>query len=358
MKDYYKILNVSKDANKEDIKKSYRKLDLKFHPDRNPEDEKAASQFKDIAEAYDVLSDKNKKSQYDGAQSGNPFGGMNNFNFQFNQQGFDPFDLFERASGGFGRNPQQEERADVALQVVVDVESAFTGGERSVTIDRRRCCSVCNGTGAEGEVEIEVCPNCNGSGVKITRQAHFQINQTCLSCRGAGKKIKNKCKECQGRTFTLEKEEYNLKIPSGANEGMIIRAKGKGHQKKNKSFGDAFFHIRFRNHTLFKISGENVYSRVPIPIHYIFTGGEFKVKTLHGDHLCHIPPSVDQNYIIEIKGKGFPIGVGLKEHGIHFIEIVYEFPAKELPEEILKKIKEIPVNDKTFPNFNKTQEDL
>ena len=360
MKNYYKILEVSKDANQKDIKKAFRKLALKFHPDKNPNNEEAANKFKDVAEAYETLSNEEKKAYYDRG-GGRPFDGFGNFreqSFSFTSN-FDPHDLFERvSSGSFGRKSQPQENFNIISQVIIDVEKAFEGGSEKVKINRRRCCEECDGTGAEGEVETESCPLCNGQGFRIMNQAPFYIKTPCDACRGEGKKIKNKCKKCQGIGFLLETEDYNLKIPRGSREGVAVKVREKGHQRKDKTFGEALFQIKFNNHPLFQVAGENVYSQIPIPIHYVFTGGKIKVRTLHSVHSCDIPPNINQEHYLEFKGEGFPLNIGSTEHGDHIVRIVFELPTGEIKKEIMEKMKEISVGEEVFPNFNKSQKDL
>jgi len=307
-KDYYEILGVKRDASQEEIKRAYRRLARKYHPDVNPGDKVAEQKFKEINEAYEVLSDPNKRAEYD--QFGRtPFGPEGfegfkryDFGFDFGTKGFE--DIFSDFLGGFRAREAPVKGHDLKTSLDITLEEAYKGAVKSVTLTREVPCPGCGGSGAES---IEVCSHCKGSGVITRGKGFFNISQTCPSCRGRGNIAKKTCRQCSGAGAITKTETLKVKIPPGADTGSRLRLRGKGGAGVHGGPpGDLYIEINVLRHPVFRREGSDVYVEVPVRVSEAILGGRIKVPTLDGDVTMKLPPGTDSGKKFRLKGKGFP----------------------------------------------------
>ncbi len=331
MKDYYKILGVDPSASQEEIKKAYRKLVLKYHPDRNPGDKEAEERFKEINEAYEVLGDPEKRAQYDSMRSG--FGGR--FGEDFAQDlGFDSFsdffkDIFDEFFG-FGRRasrPHPEAGADLRYELEITFEEAARGTERVIRIPKLSPCPSCGGTGAKGG-RLHVCPTCGGRGTISYREGFFSIRRTCHSCGGTGRVIREYCPRCGGSGTVRVEKSISVKIPPGVDSGTRLKIAGEGEPGRNGGPpGDLYIEIRLKKHPIFERVGDDVICEVPISFVQACLGDEIEVPTLDGKVKIKIPPGTQPGDTFRIKGKGFPHLNGYGS-GDQVVKVNIEIPKK------------------------------
>jgi molecular chaperone DnaJ len=327
-KDYYNILGVDKKADKEDIKKAFRKLAHKYHPDKGGTDE---AKFKEITEAYSVLSDDRKRREYDtygqafpggsqggGQQGGNPFGGFDFSQFQqgFGGQGaeFDFGDIFgDIFSGRGGRQQQQTPRGrDISIDLEIAFKEAVFGAQRTVLVGKVSTCSLCTGTGAKKGTELDKCTTCNGSGkVHETRNSilgQFTSTRTCNACDGSGKVPKEKCPECKGHGTLRKQEEIKINIPAGIDNGEMIRMQGQGEAIKAGIAGDLYVKVHVKPHATFRRDGANLVMNLPVKLTDSLLGTVVPIETLEGKTLeVKIPPMKRAEELLRVAGKGIPV---------------------------------------------------
>ena len=322
-RDYYEVLGIQKGASDDEIKKAYRKMARKYHPDLNPGDKSAEKNFKEVNEAYEVLSDAEKKSRYDqfghagvdpnfsAGGAGGGFGGFGGFDGDFG--GFGGFgDVFETFFGG-GASSQRRANAprqgeDIHLSLNITFEEAAFGCEKEIKFKRRETCSHCNGTGAKDGKEIETCPQCNGRGVVVTVQrtilGNVQSKRTCPSCNGTGKRIKVPCEHCKSGIVITDKKTI-VKIPGGIDNGQTLTIRSQGHAGKNGGpNGDIYISINVLPHKLFTRKGFDVYCTIPISFIDAVLGTEMTIPTLDGKIKYQIPESTQTGTTFRFKGKG------------------------------------------------------
>ena len=306
-RDYYDVLNVSKNATKDEIKKSYRRLAMKFHPDRNTNDADAEKKFKEAKEAYEVLSDNSKKETYDRfghdglnqAGARGP-GGAEGFSDIFG----DVFgDIFGGGRGG-GRN-QVFRGADLRYELSLDLEKAISGDSIKINIPTQVACNGCSGSGAkEGSSPIN-CGTCDGVGQVRMQQGFFSVQQTCPKCQGNGTVIQDPCLKCHGLGRIAKTKTLSVKVPPGVDNGDRIRLSGEGEAGKNGGpSGDLYVEIRVNPHKIFEREGSNISCEIPISILVAALGGEIKMPTLNGSVSVKIPPGTQSGKIFRLKGKG------------------------------------------------------
>ena len=346
--DYYKVLGVDKKASKDDIKKAFRKLAHKFHPDKKSGDE---GKFKEVNEAYSVLSDDKKRSEYDaygqtfgGASGGgSPFGGQGfagGFDFsQFTQngQGFDDIDLGDLFGGVFGRQSQKKRRGrDISIDIELNFEEAVFGVERSILLTKNNVCDNCDGKGGEPKTEYETCEKCNGQGsvkeVKQTILGSFAAQKTCSNCEGAGKIPKEKCSKCKGAGVVREQKEIKVKIPAGISNGEMIRLTGGGEAVRGGNSGDLYIKIHVKPHKTFTKEGINLHMDLNVKLSDALLGETYSIETLDGSIDVKIPAGVSHGEMLRVKGKGVPSGRG---RGDLIMKI-----AIPLPKKLSKKAKQ------------------
>lgn len=350
MKDYYQILGLSRNATENEIKKAYRKLAHKYHPDVN-KDPGAESKFKEIAEAYAVLSDPKKREMYDRyGQTGN-FKGVN-----FGDFNFDPFNFEDLITSFFGggftstghsRSRSYAERgADLQLKLSLTFKEAAFGGEKSVKVGHHVSCEHCHGSGLEPGYQWLNCPDCGGSGFITKSQSTFlgSFTQTitCASCHGSGVRAAKACVKCYGEGRLFKQETVKVKIPAGIDNGHQIRVNGYGSAGKHGGPpGDLYLYIEVKNDPVFKREGPNIMVTLPISFSQAALGANLKVPTLNGEEEIKVPAGTQSGTIIELKGRGLPKLNG-RGSGSQFVEIIVKTPTRltarerELFEELAK----------------------
>lgn len=322
-KDYYEVLGVPRSASEDDIKKAYRKLARKYHPDVNKDNPEAAEHFKEVNEANAVLSDADKRKQYDQfghAAFENGAGGAGAGGFDFGGFGGggveDIFDMFFGGArgGGFGgarQGKRQERGADLRLDMEITFEEAAFGAEKEVKIKRNETCHTCHGTGSEAGSEVETCSECHGSGqVQVTQNTMFgrMVNvRTCPKCNGEGKIVKNPCHTCNGSGRERETATLKVKVPAGVDTGTRLRVPSEGDAGvRQNPKGDLYVYITVKPHKLFAREGQTVFCEVPISIVQATLGAEIEVPTLDGKTTFKVPEGTQPNTTFRLKGKGIP----------------------------------------------------
>ena len=311
-KDLYNILGVAKTASQDDIKKAFRKLAMKYHPDRNPDNrEEAEAKFKEAKAAYDILSDEQKRATYDrygyDAVSGNGGGGFGGFGAGgFNADVFG--DIFGDIFGG-GRNRggtrQQARGHDLAYELDLSLEEAVNGGEKRIRIPTYVRCKTCSGTGATEKSVKRNCPGCGGTGQIRMQQGFFSIAQPCPQCGGKGQIIENPCTDCHGDGRVKQQKTLNVNIPAGVDTGDRIRLSGEGEAgERGAAAGDLYVEIRVRKHPIFAREGDNLHCAMPISFVTAALGGDLEVPTLGGRVMLTVPPETQTGKTFRLKGKG------------------------------------------------------
>src|SRR6056297_3061782 len=322
-KDYYDILGVDKDADQKEIKKAYRKLAKKYHPDMNKDDPQASEKFKEISEAYDILSDPNKRKRYD--QYGHSGINEEDFNFDdFARGGFggldDIFDMFFGGGmGGMGMNRRQgpQEGSDLQYRLEINFEEAAFGTKKEITIPRTEECSNCNGTGAKPGTEVKTCPRCNGQGrIRISQKTpfgQFMQTKTCDRCNGTGKVVSTPCPKCNGTGKVRRHRNLTVNIPAGVDDGTRLRMANEGEAgDRGAASGDLYIIVQVKSHNIFERKGDDIYCEVPINFVQATLGDEIKVPTLDGKVKFTIPEGTQPGTTFRLKDKGIP---HLNRHG-------------------------------------------
>jgi len=310
----YDTLGVSKSATADEIKKAYRKLARQYHPDRNPGDASAEEKFKEVQHAYDVLSDDDKRKQYDrfGSQNGRAGAGPQNVNFDFGD--FNIGDLGDLFGGMFGGRAQQQrgrrqpvKGADVEAQVRLSFEDSLRGSDVKVPVDLTVACHVCGGTGAEPGTAPVICPECNGRGVKAESQGLFALSQPCPRCRGNGTVIEQPCKHCKGSGRERRIKTYTVKIKPGVKDGTRIRLKGKGEAGANGGpAGDLVVLVHVDASPIYERRGDDLVVNTPVSYATAVLGGKVDVPTPEGAVSLKIPSGSEDGKLLRIKGRGAP----------------------------------------------------
>ena len=314
--DFYETLGVARSASDEDIKKAYRKLAMKYHPDRNPDNKASEDKFKEVQKAYDILSDKEKKTAYDqyGHAGVDPNMGSGGFGGGFSgAQGFDFGDIFSQmfggapgggGSGGSARQ-QSQQGADLQYGLEISLEEAAAGVKKRITVPTHEECDLCHGSGAKPGTSASTCSTCRGSGVIHVRQAIFQMQQTCPSCHGSGQEIKEPCLKCRGEGRVRTSKTVEVSIPAGIEEGQRIRLSGEGEPGlRGAPNGDLYVVIRVKEHKTFERNGLDLHCELPISFTTAALGGEVEVPTLVGKVKLTIPKETQTGRRMRVKGKG------------------------------------------------------
>ena len=350
-RDYYDVLGVPKNATDDDIKKAYRKLAMKHHPDRNQGDggKKAEEHFKEGKEAYEMLSDPQKRAAYDqyghAGVDPNRGGGQEGFGGGFAEAFGDIFgDIFGGAgAAGARRGPggQQVYRGgDLSYAMEISLEEAANGKETQIRIPSWESCETCKGTGAKPGTSAKTCPTCNGAGNVHLRQGFFSIQQTCPNCHGNGKIIPEPCTTCNGQGKVKKTKTLEVKIPAGINEGMRIRSAGNGEPGMNGGpSGDLYIEIRIKQHDIFERDGDDLHCTVPVSLTTAALGGGINVPTLGGSAEIDLPEGTQHGKTFRLRGKGIK-GVRSSYPGDLYCHISVETPVK-LTEHQRKLLKEL-----------------
>ena len=343
-RDYYEVLGVGRDADDAAIKKAYRALAKKYHPDMNPGDADAEKKFKEASEAYAVLSDPDKRLQYDqfghaafegGAGGAGGFGG-----FDFNGADFSDIfgDIFGDLFGGGGRrggraNNGPMKGSNIRKSIRITFEEAVFGCEKELDLVLKDPCSTCNGTGAKPGTSPETCPKCGGKGqVVYTSQSFFgtvQNVQTCPNCGGSGKVIKEKCTSCSGTGFTSSRKKIQVSIPAGIDNGQSVRIREKGEPGANGGpRGDLLVEVNVSRHPIFQLQDMHIFSTVPISFAQAALGGDVRVPTVDGDVIYTVKPGTKTDTKVRLKGKGVPSLRNAQVRGDHYVTLVIQTPEK------------------------------
>jgi molecular chaperone DnaJ len=351
-KDYYEVLGVNRDASDEEIKKSFKKLAMKHHPDRNPDNPKAEELFKEAKEAYEILSDEQKRAAYDqyghagvdpsmGGGAGAGFGGA----------GFaDAFgDIFGDIFGG-GRGGQRSNvyrGADLRYNMEISLEDAAKGTETKIRIPVMAQCETCHGSGARPGTSPTTCTTCGGHGQVRMQQGFFSVQQTCPKCHGTGKMVKDPCPTCNAAGRIKQHKTLSVKIPTGVDEGDRIRLSGEGEAGVNGGpTGDLYVVIHLKPHEIFQREGGNLHCEMPISFSTAALGGEIEVPTLDGSAKMKIPPETQTGATFRLRGKGIK-PLRSNEHGDLMVHVAVETPVKltERQKELLRELETINQQD-------------
>jgi molecular chaperone DnaJ len=322
VKDPYKTLGVAKDASDEDVKKAYRKLAREFHPDRNPGNDAAEERFKEVQEAYSILSDAEKRKAYDsgGGIFGGGVGGFDPGAFRGNFGGFGDIlsDLFG-AGGRGGAAPGPERGRDLETDVHVSFEQAMEGAQVPVSVPLSAPCPTCHGTGAKPGTSPTICSRCQGRGVEAESQGLFSISQPCRQCGGTGTEIKDPCPTCQGSGRTRQVKRYRVNIPAGVRDGSRVRLSGKGEVgPRGGPAGDLYVVTRVGESPIFTRKGDNVEVEVPITIPEAIRGATIEVPTLTATKRIRVPPGTQHGTVQRLRGEGPPKLGGRGRGDLHY----------------------------------------
>ena len=342
--DYYELLGVSRSASAEEIKKAYRKLAMKFHPDRNPDNKEAEQRFKDVSEAYEVLSDPSKREQYDrfGHEGLKSAFGPGGFDFQrdfthgadlqdilsqlFGETGSPFADLF---GGGRRRSRTGPQRgSDLRFELEIDLEEAAFGSERRISLPVQDECGECGGTGVAKGSRRETCRHCGGQGAVLSGGGFFQIRQTCPVCSGTGTIIRNPCTSCHGTGRVKTRRRLTLRIPRGVETGSRLRLAGKGEGGRHGGPpGDLYVVLHVREHPLFERRGEDLLCEVPVPFELHLLGGQIEVPTIDGYAKLKLSAGTENGKVFRLRGKGMPDVEGYGRGDLH-VRVVADIPDK------------------------------
>jgi len=349
-RDYYEVLGVNRDASEDEIKKSYRKLAMKHHPDRNPDHPKAEESFKEAKEAYEVLSDERKRAAYDqfghagvdpSAGAGPGGQGFGNFADAFG----DIFgDIFGGGAGaGGGRRSNVYRGADLRYNMEISLEDAARGTETKIRIPVMAECETCHGTGARPGTQPVTCTTCGGHGQVRMQQGFFSVQQTCPKCHGTGKMVKEPCPTCHSSGRVKQHKTLSVKIPAGVDEGDRIRLSGEGEAGVNGGPpGDLYVVVHLKSHDIFQRDGAHLHCEMPVSFTTAALGGEIEIPTLGGHAKMKIPPETQTGAVFRLRGKGIKPLRG-SDHGDLMCHVVVETPVKltERQKELLRELEEI-----------------
>ena len=342
-RDYYEVLGVARDAGDDDLKKTYRKLAMQWHPDRNQGNTEAEAKFKELNEAYDVLKDAEKRAAYDrfghaafeqggpggGGGGGGPFGGG----------GFE--DIFEEMFGRFGGGGRGQRAAagrgsDLRTQVEVSLEEAFAGAKKTIRFATSVSCEACKGVGAEGGAAsgVQTCGTCQGNGKIRAQQGFFLVERTCPTCGGAGRSIKNPCKICRGAGRVQRERSLNVSVPAGVDDGTRIRLTGEGEAgQRGAPAGDLYVDIAVRPHPIFQRDGANILVRVPLRMTQAAMGGHVEVPSIDGGRSkVTIPAGTQTGDQFRLRGKGFSV-LRSAARGDMYVQVMVETPQNLSPKQ-------------------------
>ena len=353
-RDYYEVLGVIKTASADEIKKAYRKLALKYHPDRNKGDKAAEAKFKEASEAYHVLSDKGRKNNYDqfghaAFEGAGGRGGFSNFDFSniFSDIfGGDPFDdLFEGFSRSRGRRRSSDFRgADLRYDLSISLEDAYNGKKQEINFSSSDKCGTCSGSGAEPGSKPVSCSTCGGQGQVRSSQGFFTIQQTCPNCTGSGEQISDPCRQCRGMGKKQSKKKIFTNIPKGVDDGTRIRLSGKGEAGiKGGGNGDLYIFVSIKTHSIFKRSEENLFFEFPISLADAALGATVEVPTIDGGKAkVKIPAGTQNGKQFRLRGKGMPM-MRNKNYGDLYIQATTEVPVSLTKEQknLLEQFKKL-----------------
>lgn len=356
--DYYEILGVSKDASKDDIKKAYRKMAIKYHPDKNPDNPEAEARFKEVSEAYEVLSDDQKRQMYDryGKEgvAGAGMGGAQGFSSM--EEALRTFmgafgggggggSIFDSLFGGDGRAHGDfvQQGASKKASITISFEEAASGVEKELMITQFVVCSSCNGKRAASPSGIQICSYCQGSGQVVQNRGFFSMASTCPKCRGAGKMVIDPCKQCNGEGRVREKNRVKVHIPAGVDNGMRLKMSGYGDAGEDGGpYGDLYVFITVEPHPCFLREGDDLLLDMPISFAEAALGVKKKLPTLSGECIVAVPEGTQSGKILRVRGKGFP-NVHGRGRGDYLVRVLVETPTSlsKQQRELLQQFAEL-----------------
>ncbi|WP_296427087.1 molecular chaperone DnaJ [Yoonia sp.] len=354
-RDYYDVLGIAKGADAAAIKKAYRQKAKELHPDRNADNPKAESQFKEANEAYEILKDDNKKAAYDryghaafengmGAAGGQRGGGQGDFASAFSDVFDDLFGDFMGGRGSGTRRGGAQRGNDLRYNLRINLEDVFSGLQKTITVPTAVGCASCNGTGAEGGSEPQTCPTCSGMGKVRAQQGFFTVERTCPTCSGMGQTIKDPCKNCHGAGRVEKEKSLSVNIPAGVETGTRIRLAGEGEAgMRGGPSGDLYIFIEVSKHALFERENTNLFCRVPVSMATAALGGEIEVPTIDGGRSrVKVPEGSQSGRQMRLRNKGMPALRG-GPSGDMFIELAVETPVKltSRQRELLKEFDQL-----------------
>ncbi len=335
-KDFYETLGLQKGASADEIKKAYRRLTKEFHPDKHRGDKEVEQRFKEINQAYEVLSDPEKKQQYDQfGSTGGPggagfdFSGFQNADFS----GFgDIFENFFGGRGGGGRQKQDNRGRNLEVALEISFMDVVHGAEKAIHISRQKPCETCTGSGTEKGSQMITCTQCRGTGqVTKTVQSFFgtiQQSFLCSTCNGQGKIPEKPCSHCGGEGRISAKEEVTISVPAGIHDGQTLRLHGEGDAgRQGAAFGDLYVHIKVKEDPKFERDGDDVHTSVHIPVVDAILGTNLAIDTVHGFVTLKVPTGTQSGQVFRIKGKGLPV-LNTSRHGDHFAKVIVDIPTK------------------------------
>ena len=362
-RDYYDVLGINKNANSEEIKSAYRKLAIKYHPDKNPGNKSAEDKFKEASEAYGILSDKSKKENYDnfghaafqnsGSQGGG-FGGFGGFN------GSDFSDIFEDFFGEFGgrrsnKRSSSNRGSDLRYDLSITLEEAYSGKKQNIQFSSTDKCSTCKGNGSKPGHSVDRCTYCGGNGKIRSNQGFFTVQQTCPQCSGSGEEISNPCNDCSGTGSKQTSKKISVTIPKGVDDGTRIRLAGKGEAgTRGGASGDLYLFINIKSHELFKRSDVNLFFEFPISIADAALGTTIEIPTIDGKKAkIKIPDGTQDGKQFRLKGKGMPF-MRRGDYGDLYVQVKTEVPVylNKEQKDLLERFRKIE-NEKSNPSIRK-----
>lgn len=360
--DYYELLSVSRQADGSELKKAYRKLAMEYHPDRNPDNPQAAEKFREIQEAYDVLSDQEKRALYDQygheglkARGYRPAQGFQDLDDIF--EGFSS--IFEDFFGGGGRrNNRPRKGQDHQVELELEFIEAALGTTRKITVERLKRCGRCDGKRAEPGSTPQTCHQCGGRGQVRIQQGFFSIAQTCPVCRGEGSTIKEPCRDCQGEGLQKEKVQLDVKIPAGVDTGLQLRMSGEAHEPRAQGpRGDLYVLLSVKEDPTFERDGADLYSRHYVSFPLAVFGGEVEVPLLEGTHTVKIPKAMKSPWVAKIPNEGV-VDLQSSRRGTLFVEFQIETPNKlsKRAKDLLEQLQEELGNSKPAPKTDQSSE--
>ncbi len=344
-RDYYEVLGIERGASEEEVKRAYRRLAVKFHPDKNPDDPQAEEKFKELGEAYDVLMDVDKRAAYDRfGHAAFAQGGRGGFH--------DPFDIFREVfggggggifetffGGGAGRAEDRQRGSDLRYDMQITLEEAAFGVEKEIEVRKLDTCDKCNGSGAESSSRTINCPTCGGRGQVISARGFFQVSQTCPRCHGMGQIVDRPCLKCDGEGRIEKASRIKLKIPAGIGNGSRLRSSRNGEAGvRGGPPGDLYVVLHIKEHPVFQRDEDNLYCEVPISFALAALGGEIPVPTLEGKANLRIPAGTQSGQIFKLRGKGI-VNIEGRGRGDLMARLVVEVPT-HLNAEQRRKLEE------------------
>lgn len=344
-RDYYEVLGVSRDATPDDLKKAYRKLAVKYHPDKNPGDKAAEEKFKEVSEAYDVLNDADKRAAYDryghaafaggmGGPAGGGGGGFHNpfdiFNEVFGGGGGGGiFETFFGGGGGRSRRADGPQRgADLRYGLEITLEEAAHGAQREIDYERQVGCKTCRGSGSTSGSGKKSCRTCGGVGQVIMSRGIFQVQQACPDCQGSGEIVSDPCRDCRGTGMTKESARVRINIPAGIEDGSRLRSSGNGNAgTKNGPAGDLYVVIQVKQHEIFEREGDDLHCQMPLSFTSAALGGEITVPTMGAKATVKVPAGTQNGTTFRLRGKGMKT-LGSDHHGDLYVHVQIAVPTK------------------------------